>query len=63
MGAPRETQSGLLPYVVKVLTHHGAVVFEGTVSEVGDFVHLESYPTGRVATIRVHDRMATVENT
>lgn len=50
--------------VVKVFTTRGAQVFEGTVSQTGDFIHLESYPHGRVATIRVHDHMPTLkENT
>lgn len=49
---------------VKVFAENGTLLFEGSVSQQGDFLHMESYPTGRVVTCRVHDKMPTLkENT
>lgn len=49
------------PYVVKIFTRRGALVFQGTVSQQGDFVHLQEHAgAGRVATLRVHDMTPTL---
>lgn len=47
-------------YVVKVFTSRGALVFQGKVSQQGDFVHLQSSMYGRCATMRVHDMTPTL---
>lgn len=48
-------------YVVKVFTTRGALVFQGTVSQQGDFVHLQKSMYGNCATLRVHDMTPTLQ--
>lgn len=48
-------------FVVKVFNDDGALLFEGAVSQKGDFIHFESYPTKRILTLRVHDKTPTLE--
>lgn len=48
-------------YIVKVFTSRGALVFQGKVSQQGDFVHLQKSMYGGVVTLRVHDMMPTLE--
>lgn len=54
-------ESSVTPYVVKIFTRRGALVFQGTISQQGDFIHLQDHAGGsRVATLRVHDMTPTL---
>jgi hypothetical protein len=49
-------------YVVEVTdSYTGTPVFRGTVSQRGDFVHLQKSMYGSVATLRVHDMLAAAK--
>jgi hypothetical protein len=48
-------------YVVEISTKDGTPVFKGTVSQKGDFVHLQKSMYGSVATLRVHDMLTAAK--
>jgi hypothetical protein len=49
------------PYVVKIFTTRGALVFQGTVTQQGDFIHLHEHAgSSRCVTLRVHDMTPTL---
>lgn len=54
-------EQGECPFVVEITTLEGVSVFRGTVSQKGDFIHLNRYPHGSVATLRVHDILAAAK--